>query len=450
MPSKKAANFPVGYLYPSFKINFQGESLENIKVQQARSDSCLFFYIEKAVWNEATSRSSLNNFLIYWYTHTINKSDFQGETLNAVSLKVSPWKCVELHRIPLNFYHMPLKELFFAHKNLFLTFLAAIAIIGIGLFVSHPEIFKFPSFISGVESPTATTTENDPLDRDTDGDGLHDWEERMYGVDPEIADTDQDGTSDGQEVAEGRDPAKKGPDDKLAYLQDPHFATSSTDILGIRKEFFAKFLSEEGRKIREATFQDIVTQAKKSARKFVPQYQIVNLNVISDNSPQAIHTYGNAFGELIVKYTKRNYRTEQEVLADAMQSSSTQKLKDLQLPALGYKNFAEDLKALPTPSSLAKTHLTIVNGYAGMSRALLSMQQMYTDPIESAAGYQAYVKGTAEVTDGYAQLIFLFAQANVTFAANEPGYPFYKYTPKRSATTTARAVQADPDEEELL
>jgi len=342
------------------------------------------------------------------------------------------------------------KELFFAHKNLFLTFFVALVIIGGGLFLSHPEIFTWhyaPTPIAQTSTTTLAANE-DPLNRDSDKDGLPDWEERMYGADPNNPDTDGDGTPDGQEVAEGRDPVKKGPDDKLSYLQDPHFATSSTDVLGLRKEFFAKFLTEEGRKIRETTFQDIVTQAKAKVKK-TPQQQIVDLNVSSDNSPAAIHTYGNAFGELIVKYTKRNYRTEQEVLKDAMQSSSTEKLKDLQLPALGYKNFAEDLKALPTPSSLAKPHLSIVNGYMGMYQGLLSLQQMYIDPLEGAVGYQEYAKGVFDVTDGYAQLIFLFAQANVTFTPKEPGYPFYKYTPKQSATSSAVTTRTAPDEERL-
>ncbi len=339
------------------------------------------------------------------------------------------------------------KELFFAHKNLFITFVAALVIIGGGLFLSHPEFFTWHHDVK-IAQQTSTTTlaaNEDPLNHDSDNDGLPDWEERLYGTDPQNPDSDGDGTTDGEEVRLGRNPAKANtagpgqpPNDMLPYIQDPHFATSSTDVLGIKKEFFAKFLTTEGRKIKETTFQDLVK--KIDVKKFAPKNQLIDLNISSDNSPETIHTYGNAFGELIVKYTKRNYRTEQEVLKDAMQSSSTEKLKDLQLPALGYKNFAEDLKALPTPSSLAKSHLTIVNGYMGMYQALLSLEQMYIDPMEGAAGYQAYAKGIADVTDGYAQLIYLFAQANVTFTPKEPGYPFYKYTPKQTATTTTSAM----------
>ena len=62
--------------------------------------------------------------------------------------------------------------------------------------------------------------------QDTDGDGLPDWEESLYGTDPKKADTDGDGVNDAQAVKEGlvklslsaEVPAAPGPD--LAYFAD--------------------------------------------------------------------------------------------------------------------------------------------------------------------------------------------------------------------------------------
>jgi len=53
---------------------------------------------------------------------------------------------------------------------------------------------------------------------DSDGDGLKDWEELLWGTDPRNPDTDSDGTSDGDEVKMGRDPLKPGPDDAFPEL----------------------------------------------------------------------------------------------------------------------------------------------------------------------------------------------------------------------------------------
>ena len=49
------------------------------------------------------------------------------------------------------------------------------------------------------------------VSRDTDSDGLKDWEEVLWKTAPQNADSDGDGMPDGAEVAAGRDPNKKGP-----------------------------------------------------------------------------------------------------------------------------------------------------------------------------------------------------------------------------------------------
>lgn len=40
----------------------------------------------------------------------------------------------------------------------------------------------------------------DAVEKDTDGDGLHDWEEGLWGTDPNNPDTDGNGVSDGQQI----------------------------------------------------------------------------------------------------------------------------------------------------------------------------------------------------------------------------------------------------------
>ncbi len=57
------------------------------------------------------------------------------------------------------------------------------------------------------------TSQNFTNDRDYDG--LEDWEEKIYGTDPDNPDTDGDGYLDGEEVASGYDPTKPAPNDKL-------------------------------------------------------------------------------------------------------------------------------------------------------------------------------------------------------------------------------------------
>lgn len=325
----------------------------------------------------------------------------------------------------------------FAHKNILISAVIAATIVGGGIYIklaSQPHQ-ESKLITQDVGLSTSTPANAEFTDRDTDGDGLQDWEERLYGSDPLKKDSDGDSTADGAEVHQGRDPAKANtakhgqpPNDMLKRLQDPHFATSSTDILGIKKEFFAKFLATEANQIRETTYRDLLGSF--DAKKYRPQVEFVGLSVTSDNSIEGLRAYGNAFGVLIQKYTVRAHRTEEEILNDVAQrdvATSTRRvaLQELQLPAITYKNFANDLKALKVPSTLAKPHLLIINGYLGMSQGLLDLQSLYDNPVIAAGGYEGYTSKRFDVTNGYARIVQIFAEKGVKFGMDEPGAPFY-------------------------
>ncbi len=113
-------------------------------------------------------------------------------------------------------------------------------------------------------------------------------------------------------------------------------------------------------------------------------------------------------------------------------------LTELQLPAVTYRNFANDLRVLKVPSILANDHLLIVNGYDGMSKGLLGMQTLFSNTVDGAAGYQAYTLKKIDVTTGYADIVRLFMQKGVVFTRDEPGAPFYfkpNHTSGASSTT---------------
>ena len=69
-----------------------------------------------------------------------------------------------------------------------------------------------------VENQIAAVNNNnagETLSKDSDNDGLKDWEEALWKTDAHNPDTDGDGTTDNHEILAKRDPRKPGPDDEI-------------------------------------------------------------------------------------------------------------------------------------------------------------------------------------------------------------------------------------------
>ena len=85
------------------------------------------------------------------------------------------------------------------------------------------------------------------MDKDSDGDGLKDWEELLWKTDPNKADTDSDGTNDNEEITLNRNPLKAGPDDKISDKEDlvaQEKAVSDSKQNTLTASYARKFLTE--------------------------------------------------------------------------------------------------------------------------------------------------------------------------------------------------------------
>lgn len=99
-----------------------------------------------------------------------------------------------------------------------LSIAIGVVIITILINFIKPSISKYNSNKINTEQEKISAA----MEVDTDGDGLEDWKENLYGTDPKNKDSDNDGTSDFDEIAQNRDPlktnaAKEGqePNDKI-------------------------------------------------------------------------------------------------------------------------------------------------------------------------------------------------------------------------------------------
>lgn len=101
-----------------------------------------------------------------------------------------------------------------------INFLVITFFIGFTGFIIASRLIKKQDKITSqpISSSAVHTAQNDPRllgEKDTDGDGIKDWEEIIIRTDPNNPDTDSDGISDGKETQKKRSPVKAGPDDTI-------------------------------------------------------------------------------------------------------------------------------------------------------------------------------------------------------------------------------------------
>ena len=125
-----------------------------------------------------------------------------------------------------------------------------------------------------VKSPISELSEENY--KDSDNDGLRDWEEELYRTNPFNPDTDGDGYSDGQEVDLGRNPLVKAPGDELTFHPLP---------LGEKYNITQKILNQEA-------LQNILLSYLSQKAEYLENHPEINdpnqFSALTDTNPSII------------------------------------------------------------------------------------------------------------------------------------------------------------------
>jgi len=221
------------------------------------------------------------------------------------------------------------------------------------------------------------------LAKDSDEDGLKDWEEIFYKTDPQKSDTDGDGTPDGEEIAKNRDPLKAGPGDKLAEPEKIDSAGSEAETapaaellqeaaqknVNLTDYFVQKFLGSGGldglqtllKPGADQKFSDeFVSYIQKLSpyepfsEKSIPDSEII---INNDSNDAAIKNYFNSVAGIYEKYVPSlQDADEMEFLANALEEESRGPLDAITPIIEARENIAGDLKKLPAPRTIATFH----------------------------------------------------------------------------------------------
>ncbi|MBI3020207.1 MAG: hypothetical protein HYY60_02680 [Parcubacteria group bacterium] len=313
---------------------------------------------------------------------------------------------------------------------------------------------------TGLRSSNASSFASD-AQKDSDNDGLKDWEEVLWKTDPNNPDSDGDGTPDGEEVRNKRNPTKAGPNDEYKGIEESPLG----DI--VKESAAEKSPDDEYKSIEESPLGDIVKESagEKSltltdifARDFMSgyfalkdagqynnatrdkfvktlfasidsapaekKYTLANITITQKSDAETIRTYGNEIGGLLQKFYRNTSGDELQILDNAVKKEDATELRKLEPFAENYKNLAKELAGMRVPLILEDAHLGLVNGYQGTSDALSGMMTIFDDPMGGNIYIKKYQDNTELINKAFAELKNYFSRTGIRFKPEEYGYIF--------------------------
>ncbi|MBU4579975.1 thrombospondin type 3 repeat-containing protein [Patescibacteria group bacterium] len=247
--------------------------------------------------------------------------------------------------------------------------------------------------------------------RDSDNDGLADWEETTWKTDPCRPDTDADGYFDGEEVNSGYDPTKPAPNDEL----DGQEKTEPRVLPSNLTQALSRILSEKiikekmesvsdisdildssliatSNQIVDSAIQKIITQARQEFS--LPNILDEEIVISPDNTVEAIQSYARKIVETIDLRVGENninqggvFESEGQMFYYAVQ---TKDFNEIDKNIKFYKEVSEDMKQISVPSDLIDIHKEQIGIFQVMSSIFKAIKEIDSDPLKTNLALEQY------------------------------------------------------------
>jgi hypothetical protein len=265
--------------------------------------------------------------------------------------------------------------------------------------------------------------------KDTDGDALPDWEEALYGTDPNNAHSFQAGVTDGDAVARG--------------LIKPEFASATSTPVDINSipgstpaadtitDSFSRSFFESYLRSRTSTtpptseelvaFVESQLNTLEQGRASAPAYTASRVRVSGAGSDAAI-AYAAAVEKILTSPSVPYTKNELTYYSDAVLQDDAQALKAVQVIAKGYTDASRDVLGLPVPIEEQSAHLHLANALSAMGAVLTDMAALNTDPLRAMLGIGRYEAAHQQLTNAFIELTRALASSGATFTDGDPGF----------------------------
>ena len=303
------------------------------------------------------------------------------------------------------------------------------------LMVGGAYLISGPSFLSEKFANAGSTDEllKAYATKDTDGDGLPDWQEALYGTDPNKAISNPFGIPDGQAAKEG----KLTPQTAASQLPSDQQGTTtltSADLPGvdpapgsITEQFSQQFLQQymaasNGQPMDDATQQQLVTSLMSNISQQVSQ------SLSSTYAPVSVHTSSSVSMSAYADSIETIFRSNEgdgnhpvDVMQALIQGTDPKAQQKLIAISKTYAAMATQLRATSVPTSMVSAHVQLVQSLDVLAASTAIVANYQKDPLATLGALSAYTASTNTFTQSLTQLATAIL-SNGEPKENDPGY----------------------------
>ncbi|MFA5997830.1 MAG: hypothetical protein WC814_00310 [Candidatus Paceibacterota bacterium] len=297
----------------------------------------------------------------------------------------------------------------------------------------------------GIESPRSAQASAETAllqaiaSKDTDGDGLPDWEEALYGTSSSTADTFKLGMTDGEAVARGlivpkaiSDIAVKtsAPADADADGLPPP-AAEGTLTAAFAQHFFTLYLAAKeangGANLSESGMASIANEALSSLSSAItaaPDFKAAKDLKVSGSGPEALKAFAAAAEAVLRKNTTSATKNEVLYLEDAVQKNDARALSYIAGIAKGYRESAVGLSMLAVPQELVADDLALINAMVRISEIITDFARVNDDPLAAMLALGQYPAAVQSLGEAFIRVGAQYRDAGISLSAGTPGAAF--------------------------
>lgn len=294
---------------------------------------------------------------------------------------------------------------------------------------------------TGSPAQVEASAESDLLEklaaRDSDNDGLRDWEEALYATNPQVADTRKLGMTDGEAVSKGLivpiSPAALTTSSSTSSTIDPSIPVPAEGTItrALAESFVTKYFDAVDRSasgnLTQAELRklsDSILAELSDSIIPAPDFRTRDSIKVTGSGPDALRTYA-VTAEAVFR-AHRTTATDVDIsyLKRALEDGDQGVYPQLLSIAKGYQDTAAGLAVIPVPSEMVEGHLALINSMARLSKIVADFTRADSDPFATLLALRQYPEAMKLLGTGFIYTHKTYVTAGVTFGSGEPGGAF--------------------------